>query len=203
MTARKYPSVCSYPGCGRSHNARGLCGPHGAMERRGEPLRPLLDRPGPVERSAENRFTDKIRVSDEGCIEWVGGKTVGGYGVFSVRPGRSDPKKDMAHRWAYEHFVGPIPDGYDVDHLCRNRACVNPDHLEPVSRAENIRRAAAAKTHCPSGHPYDEKNTLMSPNSAHRRCRACTSERDAARRDIKNAKRRAKRAIQALERRAA
>lgn len=194
MTARKYDPVCSYPGCDRSHNARGLCGPHGAMQRRGEQLRPIQGRTGPLARADVDRFADKVALQGDGCFVWMGGKTLGGYGVFADLTARSAESKTMAHRWSYEHHVGPIPDGLDIDHLCRNRACVNPEHLEPVTRQENIRRAAALKTHCPAGHPYDETNTYVRPNTAQRKCRTCAHERDLRRADRKNAQRRASRA---------
>jgi hypothetical protein len=191
MTARKYGPICTYPSCGRSHNARGLCGPHGSMQRRGEDLRPIQNRTGPIQKPVSERFWSKVSTQANGCMEWQGSKTKGGYGVFAVDASH-ESTKDMAHRWAYENQVGTIPPGLDIDHLCRNRACVNPSHLEPVTRAENIRRAAAVKTECPSGHPYTEENTHRN-SVGHRKCRTCTAERDAARRDEKNAKRRATR----------
>lgn len=83
-----------------------------------------------------------------------------------------------AHRYAYEHFIGPIPEGLQVDHLCRVRNCVNPDHLEAVTCRENVLRgdgvaaANARATHCPQGHAYDEANTYTWTNGG-RHCRAC------------------------------
>ena len=194
MTARKYDPICTYTGCGRAHNSHGLCGPHGVMQRRGEMLRPIQGRTGPIARPSEERFAARTRQQDDGCIVWTGGKTLGGYGMFASRPTRQNGRLDMAHRWAYEHSVGPIPSGFDIDHLCRNRACVNTDHLEPVTRQENIRRAAAFKTHCKSGHAFTYENTYIRPGTVHRRCRTCATARDHARAPITNAIRRAFRA---------
>ncbi|MBO0885095.1 MAG: HNH endonuclease [Mycobacterium sp.] len=90
-----------------------------------------------------------------------------------------------AHRIAYTWLVGPIPEGFDLDHLCRVRSCVNPAHLEPVPRRTNLLRgrtipaANAAKTHCPHGHPYDDTNTVR--NKTGRLCLACRRARDKAR----------------------
>lgn len=195
MTTRKYDPICSFPDCGRSHNAHGLCSPHGAMQRRGEPLRPLLDRTGPVPTPTQERFASRVQPHANGCHIWMGGLTLGGYGVFASATKRGAEVKTMAHRWAYEHSVGPIPDGFDIDHLCRNRACVNPEHLEPVTRAENVRRAARLVTHCPAGHPYSPDNTYVRPGTAQRKCRTCMRARDAKRAPEKNKKRRAARTL--------
>ncbi|MEU7240240.1 HNH endonuclease signature motif containing protein [Streptomyces sparsogenes] len=86
----------------------------------------------------------------------------------------------MAHRFAYETLVGPIPEHLQLDHLCRVRHCVNPDHLEPVSSRENTRRGRSQagingrKTHCQKGHPFDSANTYVWKGS--RACRTCRSE---------------------------
>lgn len=79
-----------------------------------------------------------------------------------------------AHRVAYEEIMGPVPEGLELDHLCRTRSCVNPSHLEPVTHRENMNRGDVAtrrKTHCPKGHPYDEENTGI--YNGYRNCRAC------------------------------
>src|SRR5699024_10094898 len=130
MSRRKYDPICSFPGCGRQHNSKGLCAPHGAMQRSGQQLRPLQKRTGPIKRPDIDRFTGKVKKLDNECHEWTGGKTSGGYGVFTAVMEQMEQKKEMAHRWAYEYYVGQIPDGLDIDHLCRNRVCVNLDHLE-------------------------------------------------------------------------
>ena len=88
------------------------------------------------------RFWDKIRILDNGCWLWTGSISTAGYGRFGVGS-RTDNSARMvgAHRWAYEHLVGPIPPGLESDHLCRNRACVNPAHIEPVTRSVNFLRS--------------------------------------------------------------
>lgn len=103
------------------------------------------------------------------CWVWNGGLDNHGYGAYRM-PGKGRVK---AHRVAYQQMVGPVPEGLELDHLCRNPACVRPEHLEPVTHAENVRRAM--RSHCPHGHPFDEANTLYRPNG-HRRCRQCCRE---------------------------
>lgn len=111
----------------------------------------------------------------EACWPWGGYIHASGYG----RGGRFAGER-VPHRATYRVLVGPIPDGLTLDHLCRNKACVNPRHLEPVSLGENIRRAAAVKTACPKGHIYDESNTYRYLNGR-RACRACHRQREIAR----------------------
>lgn len=131
--------------------------------------------------TTSQRFWRKVDVADSGCWEWNGGLWGGGYGRFVL-----DGRHVQAHRWAYEALVGPIPDGLQLDHLCRNRRCVNPDHLEPVTNRENGVRgigiaARALATHCSHGHEWTEENTNVRPNGT-RRCRKCNAAIEARRR---------------------
>lgn len=155
--------ICVIEDCGREHAALGYCESHYYRLRKyGDPHK--------VRRQAmsvEERFWSKVD-GDGDCWEWMAGACSSGYGTFST-----DGKEIGAHRWAYEHLVGPIPDSLHIDHLCRNRRCVNPDHLEPVTQMENVRRGLAGermrvRTHCPMGHPYD----VMKANGR-RGCKRC------------------------------
>lgn len=135
-------------------------------------------KPGPGARPAFDRFIEKTAPGKDGCIVWTAAQNGVGYGVMFITKGESHV---LAHRWSYEHYVGPIPEGMTLDHLCRNRACVNPEHLEPVSHRTNVLRGKsptavnAAKTHCSQGHPYDKDNTSISRGK--RVCIACKRER--------------------------
>jgi hypothetical protein len=111
-------------------------------------------------------------VTSDGCWLWQLSRFRNGYGQLSLA--RPTPRSRLAHRVVYESLVGFIPPGLELDHLCRVRACVNPEHLEPVTSSVNKVRARALITHCPHGHPYDESNTIRLPhNPSKRECRAC------------------------------
>lgn len=125
--------------------------------------------------------TDKIAT---GCWIWRGATNHGGYGIVQLGRGIGT---DRTHRVIYKALVGEIPEGMTVDHLCGVPGCVNPEHLELVSRSENTSRQWATgrgnagvrqkeKTHCPAGHAYDERNTYLS-SSGRRHCRACSRAR--------------------------
>jgi HNH endonuclease len=106
------------------------------------------------------RFLAKVEITTEGCWQWNAATNNQGYGHFRYKSSTC-----QAHRISYTFFVGQIPDGAVIDHLCRNRSCVNPSHLEPVTQRVNVLRGVgeaaihAAKTHCKNGHPFSEENT--------------------------------------------
>lgn len=156
-------------------------------------LRPKGVPPKPL----EDRLWSKVQKnSPNGCWIWTGGVANHGYGEIGVgsRVGGAKRTKLLVHRLVYELLVGEIPDGLDIDHLCRNKICVNPAHLEPVTRRENLARGNGniTKTHCPQGHPYDEANTYRKKSryGFQRICRTCERRRqrryDAAHRAFKN-----------------
>lgn len=118
------------------------------------------------------------------CWLWTAKARVRGYGVIGTGNGK---QTRVTHRVAYELVIGPIPEGLQLDHLCRVRHCVNPKHLEPVTQAENLRRGEGGvlKTHCPHGHPLREGN-LVKCRRGTRECLTCARER-ARRRRLVNA----------------
>ena len=133
------------------------------------------------------RFWEKVEpCPTSGCWHWTAAKDQDGYGMF-----RWDGGARRAHRVSYTELVGPIPEGLQIDHLCRNRGCVNPAHLEPVTNRENVLRGEnfsaknAVKTHCDNGHEFDEGNTYI--RRGKRQCRACNREQTRAYRARKKA----------------
>lgn len=110
------------------------------------------------------------------CWRWDGPVNNNGYGVIGLRG-----RKVLVHRFSYELLIGPIPEGLELDHLCRNRRCANPDHLEPTTHKINCLRGIgppavnARKTHCPKGHPLEQPNIYGT--NGHRMCRRCSIDR--------------------------
>lgn len=138
------------------------------------------------------RFWPKVQKTAT-CWLWLGAKSSSGYGnFFDVQ------KVGLAHKWAWESINGPVPAGFELDHVaargCTHRHCVNPSHLEPVTRGENIRRGklpallkakAALRVSCPYGHVFDSVNTRHRPGRG-RECRKCNRIRDQARRKVRS-----------------
>lgn len=139
------------------------------------------------QRTEAERFWAKVdKGGANGCWLWTAYRDYRNYGQFALT---SSNKRVRAHRYAYEAVVGPIPDGLELDHLCRNPPCVNPAHLEPVTHHENVLRGQtlaavyARRTHCHAGHPFDEKNTRIARAEGGRRvCRECRKVQRRARR---------------------
>lgn len=119
------------------------------------------------------RFLKYVAISELGCWLWQGSLDTKGYG--SLWDGEHNVR---AHRFAHEYYKGIIPKGLEPDHLCRNRSCVNPNHIEIVTHLENVRRGVVginmrSKTHCPKGHPYTMENTYIAPHDGSRYCKTC------------------------------
>ncbi len=143
--------------------------PRGVYERTPKPTPPVLP-----------RLTKRLVFDLRGCWVWTGCRTKGGEGYGQIVVARG--KTQQVHRVVYEALVGPIPDGLQIDHLCSNKACCNPAHLEPVTARENQRREdqllgiRSAVTHCPQGHEYTPENTgykKSPPGKVWRECIAC------------------------------
>lgn len=133
------------------------------------------------------RFWGKVN-ADGVCWEFDAKPDKKGYCTFKTS-GTDGRANHMAHRWSWEYLIGPIPPGMTLDHRCRNKKCVCPDHLEVVTRTENTMRGYnpisknARKTHCKHGHPLDPSNVHMvsKPGRApYRECQTCRKERNRA-----------------------
>lgn len=133
-------------------------------------------------RPAIIRFLEKIAVSEtrfydsSPCWEWLGCKQSNGYGQFKI-DGRRGAPKSSPHRFSHEYFIGPIENGNEADHLCNNRGCCNPLHLEQVTMQINRKRRSERQTHCKAGHSFDDANTYYNKQTGGRVCRACRDER--------------------------
>lgn len=118
----------------------------------------------------------KISIDSHGCWIWNGYKTRSGYGTIHI-----GGKQKRAHRVVYEFIKGSIPDGIELDHLCRNKLCCNPDHLDPVDHRTNVLRGSgipaknAQMTHCKNGHAFTKENTYIKKNGNSRVCRMCAA----------------------------
>lgn len=130
-----------------------------------------------MNQAALDRIWAKVTpASLEECWPFTGALNYAGYGRACTEGGRWR----VAHRVTYEHLRGEVPEGLVLDHLCQNPPCVNPWHLEPVTKRVNALRGRlweSEKAHCVHGHPYDEANTYLTPDG-HRDCRICIADRN-------------------------
>lgn len=163
--------TCTIDGCDKPIHSRQMCGMHvQRWKRHGDPL----VHGARIVGDDDARFWSYIEKDPvTGCWVWTGHTSEHGYGVITV-----SRKQRYVHTWYYETHIGAIPEGLEPDHLCRNRLCANPDHLEVVTHRENILRGEspqainARKTHCPQGHEYTPENTKIQTRGG-RLCREC------------------------------
>ncbi len=176
MSRQSTEKICEFPECGAKAIAKGLCSGHYQQQKKGLPLTERRkSRPDGTPPVIEWDEVPCLNPDLEGpCHVFRGCKTRHGYGQVS-----QSGKVFKAHRYVWEQKHGPIEEGKVIDHRCRNRACINVDHLRVVTPSinskENVEGAAwqvnAVKTHCPQGHPYDEENTRWL--QGRRYCREC------------------------------
>lgn len=169
--------VCSVPDCDSPNVARTYCRKHYLRwYSYGDPLATKYERhDGPP----EERWRQKVQEAPSGCWLWTGSLDRRGYGQFTVNYADGSRRTLRAHRFVYELLIGQLPAELTLDHLCRVRHCVNPDHLDPVLHRDNVRRGEAgvnnaSKTHCSRGHEFTPENTHW--DGRQRNCRTCRRE---------------------------
>lgn len=178
---------CSIPDCDGQAKARGWCWRHlQRWYRHGDALYeppPRVFKPKRIRPTWVQRIFAYVRITDD-CWLWLGSTTPQGY----ARAWSGRGRVEYVHRMVYELCVGPIPDGLTINHLCRVRHCIHPEHLDVVSLQTNVLRSPiaqaamnAAKTHCKWGHPFSSENTYRPPNHPRSRvCRTCVIAKNAA-----------------------
>lgn len=173
------PETCAVEDCSKPVHARGWCNTH---YRQGKSRQERLLHPRPPKPACAERFwAQVVQQPGDGCWQWTGrpnGK--GGYGHFAIKGDDGKWRKVYAHVWAWTQENGPVPDGLELDHLCRTKLCVRISHLEPVTHAENVRRARL--TRCRSGrHEITDETADWDSRGYRRGCKACRRENDARR----------------------
>lgn len=179
MSSKATKRICKFEGCGRKTVGRGLCRGHYSQNARGKPLTPLrqLLRPNRRRGTLPQIAFVEVVCTTPGmvgpCQVFLGSRCAGGYMQLWF-----DGKMVMAHRYCWELVNGPIQNDLEIDHCCRNRACVNVAHLrivtQEVNKTENSISPWALnglKTHCPAGHEYTEENIYRYKGRRH--CRTC------------------------------
>lgn len=138
-----------------------------------------MAKPGPKPMPVLDRFFSHVDPTGS-CWQWTGALH-DGYGNFTYDASHRGTRRMRAHRWLWKQLVdAELPDEIDLDHLCRNRGCVNPDHLEPVTRRVNLSRGIGTtdRLTCINGHDFTPENTYTYKASGHRQCRTCRRQRD-------------------------
>lgn len=163
-------SKCSVEECDTDSRTKGFCDKHYRRWKKNGSTELII-------KNQDDRFIEKCeKLTESGCVIWIGSTDRNGYGHTLF-----NGKIEYAHRAAYIRDKGEIPEGLEIDHLCKVTSCVNPDHLEAVTHKVNCQRAInhnTLKTHCLNGHPYSGDNLYYNKKYNKRDCKACARDRN-------------------------